>query len=464
MGRRVRWVVVVLLLLAIGSLAIPLALTSADRRTSELADERRAQLIELGNTIAADPDDRVTIDQVIARYALVYGEPVVVADADGKEVATSPGFGLTEDGVTSEVRRALVDEPPEAWATVLPWDSDPVLLGTNVRKDGEIAAVVVTQVDRGAAAADITRSWFWVAAGCVALLLLAIVAARALTRWVMRPVHRLERAVADMTIGEPGPPVFAAGPPELREFTTGFNRMAEAVRRSLEHQRRLVADSSHQLRNPLAAVRLRADSLDDHVAPAGRDTYAAMTGELDRLQGLLEQLLRLARAEETSSLRRAGKGEGDHHEAARLGEVVDERVEVWRTVAESREQRLVSTVSSDAMVALDHHDVAQLLDVTLDNAIRYAGDGAVVTVTTREAGDRVDLIVSDDGPGLDADDWDRAADRFWRGQTDVRGSGLGLSIAREIVEGQQGTFVLRRGPGGGAEVCFGLPLAGSGDR
>ena len=110
-------VVVVLLLLAIGSLAIPLALTSADRRTSELADERRAQLIELGNTIAADPDDRVTIDQVIARYALVYGEPVVVADADGKEVATSPGFGLSDDGVTSEVRRALVDEPPEAWAT-----------------------------------------------------------------------------------------------------------------------------------------------------------------------------------------------------------------------------------------------------------------------------------------------------------------------------------------------------------
>jgi signal transduction histidine kinase len=72
--------------------------------------------------------------------------------------------------------------------------------------------------------------------------------------------------------------------------------------------------------------------------------------------------------------------------------------------------------------------------------------------------------VSDDGPGLDADDWDRAADRFWRGQTDVRGSGLGLSIAREIVEGQQGSFVLRRGPGGGAEVCFGLPLAGGGDR
>ena len=154
-------------------------------------------------------------------------------------------------------------------------------------------------------------------------------------------------------------------------------------------------------------------------------------------------------------------GEVDHHESTRLDEVVDERVEVWSTVAESRGQSLVNAVHGQAIVALDHHDVAQLLDVTLDNAIRYAGDGAVVTITTRGAADRVDLIVSDDGPGLDADDWERAADRFWRGHTEVGGSGLGLSIAREIVEGQRGTFALRRGPDGGAEVSFGLPVAGS---
>ena len=99
--------------------------------------------------------------------------------------------------------------------------------------------------------------------GCLALLLLAVLVARALTRWVLRPLDGLERAVAEMTEGVAGPPADVAGPPELRHFTSAFNTMAQVVRASLDRQRRLVADASHQLRNPLAAVRLRADTLDD---------------------------------------------------------------------------------------------------------------------------------------------------------------------------------------------------------
>ena len=83
---------------------------------------------------------------------------------------------------------------------------------------------------------------------------------------MLRPLDGLERAVADMTHGVAGPPVSMTGPPELRHFTSAFNNMADVVRGSLDRQRRLVADASHQLRNPLAAVRLRADTLDAHVA------------------------------------------------------------------------------------------------------------------------------------------------------------------------------------------------------
>ena len=101
-----------------------------------------------------------------------------------------------------------------------------------------------------------------------------------------------------MTEGVPGPPANVAGPPELRHFTAAFNRMSQVVRASLERQRRLVADASHQLRNPLAAVRLRADTLEESVTESGTSTYDSMTAELDRLENLLHQLLRLARAEE----------------------------------------------------------------------------------------------------------------------------------------------------------------------
>ena len=136
--------------------------------------------------------------------------------------------------------------------------------------------------------------------------MLAVLVARALTRWVLRPLDGLERAVAEMTEGVAGLPADVAGPPELRHFTSAFNTMAQVVRASLDRQRRLVADASHQLRNPLAAVRLRADTLEDHVAEAGRSTYGSMTAELDRLENLLQQLLRLARAEEVSGSRRVG--------------------------------------------------------------------------------------------------------------------------------------------------------------
>ena len=179
----------------------------------------------------------------------------------------------------------------------------------------------------------------WVALGCLGLLVLAVLAARALTRWVLRPLDGLERAVAEMTEGVAGPPVDVTGPPEVRHFTSAFNTMAGVVRASLDRQRRLVADASHQLRNPLAAVRLRADSLDDYVVEGGRSTYGSMTAELDRLEHLLQQLLRLARAEEVSGSRRVGLRTAVA-ESTDVDDLIGERIVFWQPVAEGQNQRL----------------------------------------------------------------------------------------------------------------------------
>ena len=185
--------------------------------------------------------------------------------------------------------------------------TDAALLATaGVRSDGELVGAVVLAVDPKVAARDVANGWLWVAVGCLGFLVLAAVVARALTRWVLRPLNGLERAVAEMTEGIAGPPADVAGPPELRHFTSAFNTMAQVVRASLDRQRRLVADASHQLRNPLAAVRLRADTLENYVAEAGRSTYGSMTAELDRFENLLQQLLRLARAEQVSGSRKVG--------------------------------------------------------------------------------------------------------------------------------------------------------------
>lgn len=455
MGPRVRVVLVVLSLLAIAALAVPLALSLADRRTAALAAERDRQIAALADAAAA-PD--IPLQRVVDRYNEVYGEGLLVVDFNGRTLAARR-LSNAEPGVAMAADRALVAAPAPRWTRILPWDRRRVLAAAGVRRDGELVGAVVVAVDTMVAARDVTNAWLWVAVGCLGLLVLSVVAARALTRWVLRPLDGLERAVAEMTEGVAGPPADVAGPTELRHFTSAFNTMAQVVRASLDRQRRLVADASHQLRNPLAAVRLRADSLEDYVAEAGRSTYGSMSAELDRLENLLQQLLRLARAEELSGSRRVGLAAGVA-EATDLDDVIEHRMAFWQPVADRQHQRLCYRSEHRGLaVRLARHDAEQLLDVTLDNALRYAGADTTVTVSTVPTEDMVELVVSDNGSGLPDKDLPRAATRFWRGHVDGTGTGLGLAIAGEIAAGHGGAISVERAPEGGLLVRYSLPAA-----
>jgi signal transduction histidine kinase len=111
-------------------------------------------------------------------------------------------------------------------------------------------------------------------------------------------------------------------------------------------------------------------------------------------------------------------------------------------------------------VQLARHDVEQLLDVALENALRYAGAGSTVTVSATQTGETANLLVSDDGCGLPEEDLARAAARFWRGKDDGSGTGLGLAIAAEIAAGHGGAIAVERAPTGGLLVRYRLPIAG----
>jgi signal transduction histidine kinase len=456
MGLRVRVVLIVLSLLAIAALALPLALSLSDRRTAELAAERGRQLAALADA-AAIPD--APVQRLVDRYYEVYGEGLLIVDSDGQTLAAH-GLDIAEPGAAAAATRALVDAPAPQWTPIKPWDRRELVATAGVRRDGELVGAVLAAVDVAAAARDVRTGWLWVAAGCIGLLVVARVVGSALIRWVLRPLEGLERAVTDMTEGIAGPPAAVSGPPELRHFTSAFNTMAQVVRASLDRQRRLVADASHQLRNPLAAVRLRADTLEDYVAETGWPTYMSMTAELDRFENLLGQLLRLARAEQVSGSRRVGITT-TAAEFTDLKDVIDERVAYWQPILDSGDQQLqYRSDHPELAVQVPRHDVEQLLDVALENALRYAGQGTTVTVTSAPTGETADLVISDNGTGLPDEDLSSAATRFWRGRDDGSGTGLGLAIAAEIVAGHGGTITVERAPEGGLLVRFRLPAAG----
>lgn len=463
MGLRVRAVLVVLLLMVIAALAIPLALTLADRRTEELATERQRQLAALADAAAAPG---APLQALVERYRQVYGESLLITDSDGRTLAAD-GLDPADPDVATAAGRALVDAPGLRWSALRPWDGRRLLSTAAIRRDGEVAGTVVLEVNSAGAVRDIAAGWVWLAAGGLAFLAAAVLAARMLTRWVLRPITGLERAVAEMTEGVAGPswaneatgikPADVAGPPELRHFTAAFNSMAQVVRASLDRQRRLVADASHQLRNPLAAVRLRADTLESYVAEEGLPTYNSLTAQLDRFENLLQQLMRLARAEQISGSRRIGLTGADE-EYTDLDDVIAERRAFWEPVAARHGHQLCSGPAvSGARVQLARHEVEQLLDVAVDNALRYAGDGVTVTLSTAAGTHTVDLIVSDDGRGLPAEDRASATARFWRGRDDSAGTGLGLAIAAEIAAGHGGTISVEQAPEGGLLIRFRLP-------
>jgi len=237
-------------------------------------------------------------------------------------------------------------------------------------------------------------------------------------------------------------------------------RALRPVRAAFDRQRAFVADASHELRTPLALVRLDAEVLArDPGAPDAQELLAHQVDEIDRLGDLVGDLLTLARL--------------DADDIA----VADEPFDVAGLLAAGARRfapraaaaRIALDVRADEplLVRGDAGRAEQVLGVLLDNALRYAPGGGRVLATARRNVDRVEVDVSDDGPGIPADELERVFDRFHRARTDAArgsgGAGLGLAIARELARVQHGDLVAVPAPDG-AGACLRLSLPASARR
>ncbi|TWF79111.1 signal transduction histidine kinase [Pseudonocardia hierapolitana] len=459
MRRRLLVVLSAFALAAVAGFAVPLLQSTAAGRTQEFVLTRAGDLDRFAALAqqATGPAGAGTLAQEVQAHQSVYGEGVAVVDRSGRAIVEA-GLRADDPAVVAAVDAALRNQPAARPVGLRPWSTGPILLARPIGTGTQVGGAVVLRAEPAAAAADIATAWTAVLLGALLAALACAALALLLARWVLRPIRELAAGVGEVAAGHPGAHVSPhAGPTELRELAAAFNRMSDAVATSAEEQRRLVADTSHQLRNPLAALRLRVDTLDPHVAAAGRATYRSTAVELDRLEALLDGLLDLASAESRATALAAGAGPGDR---AELTAVVAERLDAWRPAALEAGVglRVASSTPASVEAACTASEVEQLLDVLLDNAVKYAGRGATVEIALRAGNGRALLEVRDDGPGLPAEQLQQATRRFWRAPgSPARGSGLGLPIAERLVTARGGALRVSSPPGSGLVVTIELP-------
>ena len=280
----------------------------------------------------------------------------------------------------------------------------------------------------------------------------ALAAAFLLGRSIMSAIERVRAASAALERGDLSARAPEQGPTELAELGTAFNEMASHVEELFDARRQLVAWASHDLRTPLASMQAMLEALEDGLAEPSR-YLPAMREQVRTLGLLVDDLFELARID-------AGALTLELREA-QLASLVRSCLRGVEAEAQARRVALRARIDGDPFVICAPDKIERVLFNLLTNALRHTPSDGAVAVALEPFAEEVRVTVEDTGEGLPGDSPKRVFDRFWRGDRartrEKGGAGLGLSIARGLVEAQGGRIWAENRPEGGAKIAFTLP-------
>jgi signal transduction histidine kinase len=373
-------------------------------------------------------------------------EAQVIADdgtvlAATRTLAGRPAVYLLPAGSDSPVRQKAADG-------IIPTEVRVVAIRATV---GGRAVVIITgtsidllkQVD-----SEFGRHLLW---GLPVILIVAAGTVWLVVGRALRPVEKIRHAVTDITSADlsqrvPEP----ATSDEIANLARTMNDMLGRLDAAATKQRRFVADASHELRSPLAAIRTTLEVGLAHPDTAPWPVIAERAAQQSaRLEDLIQQLLLLAKA--------------DEHQLAVQQRAVDMGALLREVVASTPARHLdIDLDAAPGLTVVGNPDhLLRLLRNVIDNAVRYAGSRVGITATT--VADEVRIEIDDDGPGIPIEDRERVFDRFVRlDNSRERGSGtagLGLAITREIALAHRGRIAIDDSPADGTRVVITLPLA-----
>ncbi len=388
------------------------------------------------------PFRRPSGDQMVSNRPEVFGQ---IINASGTVVQGDGGYSIPAL-VTAEVKDVAAGKAAEFRATATATDGSRVRIYVKPIQGGAIEVVQeLVLVDAALAQTRLLLIAF--AAGAI---LLAAGLGALIGRAALAPVKRLTATVEEVTkTRDLSRRVAAQGRDELSRLGTSFDAMLGQLETSLRSQRQLVADASHELRTPLTSLRTNLELLErgQPTDPVERQQLLGdLVTQMERLTTLVGDLIEVARDEETPM----------PFEQLQLDEVVHEVVD---DVSFRYPKVRFNVMSSPSSINGVKVRVARAITNLLDNAAKYSPPGATVDVTVANG----EISVRDHGPGVAAEDASRVFDRFWR-SNDARhlpGSGLGLSIVKDVAESHGGSVTLERPIDGGGGARFRLRLKGA---
>lgn len=409
--------------------SVPLALAIARQARDRALTIGRADARALSPIISVAGDPRVP-GAIVSVAERAQPRQVSVVFPDGSVLGS--GAVIYED--------RLVD--PDSFERAARGESferrvrDGIVIYSPVPRSNGTTAVLRVLVPDGQLARGVHRSWVILAVLGVGLIALAVFVSDRIGRSVVRSVKSVSDVALALGRGDLSARAVATGPPEVREVGQSLNALADRIEELIGTERSAVADLSHRLRTPITALRAEVGLL------GAGEPRARIDATIEDLSRAIDQVIRDAQQPV-----RAGIGI-----VCDLGEVVRARTEFWRVLAEDQQRELEVEIPHEGLLTnVTASDLGAAVDALIDNVFSHTPDGTAFRVEVVAGGDAVTVLIDDEGPGFPT------GFGLTRGASTRGSTGIGLDMARRVVEGAGGRLTALNRADGGGRVRAELP-------
>ena len=426
------------LALAFSSVNLYVGLTAqreAQRFNQRLEEVRAARAAQLVARFYSPQRGWLELQPVLERTGPVSGGRIIVRDASGQVVGdSSPGL----------------DRPGGPAGPFVPIEVGGREVGS-LQLASTDAGNIIREPAVSRLASAVNRSLFW--SGLLAvgggILLIGL-----LSRRILAPVQSLTVAAQQLGKGDLKQRVSDEAPGEIGQLARTFNVMAENLEKAEQQRRSLVADVAHELRTPLSNIQGYLEAVKDGLMQPDEKTVDTIYQQVVHVVQLVEDLRVLAMAE-SGTLRL-------QQEAGSLNELLNQTADAFRPRAEAKGVDLSVQVPPDLPdVPMDRTRIAQVVANLLENALFHTPEGGSVTLSAQNGNSVVTVAVNDTGSGISSEDLDLVFERFYRVDPSrtrsTGGTGLGLTIAKQLIEAHGGSIGVESSVGQGSRFFFSLP-------